>query len=130
MPYYKDINNEIHFLESPDFIDLLPKSCINISSIDADKILIDNKTKKQDILDKQPNASKFIQDIKFNIGGIVEANNLARSYPLYFSAIQTEQWGDVEELTLDAKITKIINPVQYDGIKNAAIANNIPINLI
>ena len=36
MPYYKDIENHIHFLDSVDFEYLLPIGCIAISDLQAD----------------------------------------------------------------------------------------------
>lgn len=38
MPYYKDINNGLHWLDNPAFSYLLPASCVQISAAAADAI--------------------------------------------------------------------------------------------
>lgn len=38
MPHYKDYNNQLHFIESGEFINLLPAGCVEISDQEADAI--------------------------------------------------------------------------------------------
>lgn len=48
MPYYKDPSNGVHFLDSEDYIDLLPKDCSEISDDEA-KALLQSATKEDPI---------------------------------------------------------------------------------
>lgn len=38
MPNYKDYNNQLHFIESGEYINLLPAGCIEITDAEADAI--------------------------------------------------------------------------------------------
>ena len=76
-----------------------------------------------------PKVDGFVQAIKTGLGGIVATNSLAIQYPLFFAAISSAVWPDVQELILDAQSKSVITPTQYAAIKSAAVANNIPITL-
>lgn len=36
MPYYKDLSNKLHFLDSADFEHLIPEGCIEITEAEVD----------------------------------------------------------------------------------------------
>ena len=42
MPHYKDTNNQLHFLDDPQFINLLPAGCVEITDVEAEQIGIAN----------------------------------------------------------------------------------------
>ena len=42
MPHYKDYNNQVHFIESGEFINLLPAGCVEITDEEADAIRVAN----------------------------------------------------------------------------------------
>ena len=44
MPYYKDTNNNLHFLESVEFEYLLPTDCVAITDEDAQAIQAEKQT--------------------------------------------------------------------------------------
>lgn len=73
-----------------------------------------------------PDANSFVQSVKSAVGGIVSANSLAVAYPLFFTAVQSQQWADVQALVVDAKAKSVITTTQYDVIKSAAVTANIP----
>ena len=76
-----------------------------------------------------PNGPAFAQAVKTALGGILGANTLAVSYPLFFAAVQTGVWADVQAIILDANTKATINAAQYAAIKTAAGLSNIPITL-
>ena len=76
-----------------------------------------------------PSGAGFEQAIKTGVGGIVAANALARAYPLFFAAVQSGQWADVQALILDAQTTGAITPTQYAEFQAAATSFNIPVTL-
>lgn len=140
MKFYSKIthgfyDNEIH--------ENLPKDAISIADELYDSLLIGQSMGKKitsddseqpiltdpSITPPRPNLTKFIQDIKIGVGGIINANGLATAYPLFFSAIQLAEWFDVELLITDAFDNAIINTEQFNAIKSAAVENNIPIYL-
>ena len=63
------------------------------------------------------------------MGGILAANALMVAYPAFFPAIQTQMWGDVQALAVDAKTKAVITTAQYNAIKAAAAQFNIPVTL-
>ena len=140
MPYYKDINNGLHFLESAtqelddgviiDNTTLLPSGCILITDAEAQAIITANEAAQAAILAALPNSAGFTQAIKSELGGIVDVNALAVAYPLFFDAIATQQWSDVKALVLDAQSKNVINTNQYAAIKSAALSFNIPLELV
>ncbi|MFZ2405544.1 MAG: hypothetical protein WAW41_10435 [Methylobacter sp.] len=69
----------------------------------------------------------FVQALKVTLGGIVQANALAVSYPLFFAAVQSGDWVGVQELIVDAKTKSLISTDQFAAIKAAALECNIPI---
>ena len=75
-----------------------------------------------------PNAQGFMQALKSYLG-IIAANTLAVSYPLYFATIQEQDWDSLQVLTNDAKTKNIITQEQYVEIYNLANQFSIPINL-
>ena len=42
MPYYKDTNNQLHFLDDTEFEHLLPEGCVRITDQEAEAIRIAN----------------------------------------------------------------------------------------
>jgi len=74
-------------------------------------------------------ANGFAQSVKLALGGIIGANALAVSYPLFNQAVQEQNWSDVQELIIDAKTKSVLSTSQYIAIKTAAANNNIPITL-
>lgn len=71
----------------------------------------------------------FTQACKTAAGGIVAANTLAKAYPLFFAAIEQQQWADVQTLIIDAHGDATLNDVDYAAFKAAAVTYNIPITL-
>lgn len=122
MPFYKDTDNKIHFLDSSDFVHLLPTGYFEITDTEAHSII-------QSTQPKQINVSQFMIDIKSALGGIIGYNNLVMSYPLLSIAIQSGDWFDVQLLLIDAKTKLTITTQQYSEIFLSAIVNNIPIIL-
>ena len=55
MPFYKDTDNKIHFLDSSDFVHLLPTGYIEITDTEAHSII-------QSMQSKQINVSQFMID--------------------------------------------------------------------
>lgn len=105
---------------------LIPKDFILLTQDQANAIV----QVSADALDALlPRIDGFIQSIKSGLGGIVAANSLAIRYPLFFAAVSSAQWPDVQALILDAQSKSVINPTQYAAIKSAAAANNIPVSL-
>ena len=42
MPYFKDSNNQLHFLDDTQYEHLLPIDCVEITNEEAEKIRIEN----------------------------------------------------------------------------------------
>lgn len=62
--------------------------------------------------------------------GALEANTLAKQYPLFFPFIETAKWENVLLLIQDAKEnTAVITLDQYNIIKNGVETFHIPITL-
>ena len=55
MPFYKDTDNKIHFLDSSDFVHLLPTGYFEITDTEAHSII-------QSMQSKQINVSQFMID--------------------------------------------------------------------
>ena len=56
MPHFKDINNNLHFIEDVSFVYLLPSGSIEITDEEADQIRLSNQT----IQKKQYTALEFL----------------------------------------------------------------------
>lgn len=54
MPYFKDTNNEIYFLDDSSFLNLLPSNCIKITDEEAE--LLKNPPKTQEEIQAEVNA--------------------------------------------------------------------------
>ena len=67
--------------------------------------------------------------MKAALGGIIGANAIAVAYPLFFTALDTKQWNDVDALLEDAKSKSLLTDEQYAGIQVLATEFNIPITL-
>jgi len=140
MPYYKDTNNNLHFLESAtqerndgviiDNTTILPSGCIEITDTEAQALITANEAAQIAALASLPNPVGFTQAIKSELGGIVAVNTLVVAYPLFFDAVATQQWADVKALIIDAKAKNVVSTIQYAAIKAAATAFNIPITLL
>jgi len=140
MPYYKDINNGMRFLDSAtqelddgvifDNTTLLPSGCILITDAEAKAIIAENEKAQAAIIAALPNSAGFAQAIKSDLGGILAVNAISAAYPLFFDAIATQQWSDVKALVLDAQSKNVINTTQYAAIKSAALSFNIPLELV
>jgi len=80
-------------------------------------------------LSHPPDRIGFSNAIKSALGGIVQANTLAASYPLLSPAIDGAVWSDAQALIIDAKANAVITTTQYSAIKTAASTFNIPVEL-
>jgi hypothetical protein len=76
-----------------------------------------------------PDANGFIQAIKTALGGIMASNTLAIAYPLFFSAVQSGAWLDVQALIIDAHTKTLLTDTQYSAFKAAAVTYNVPVTL-
>ena len=76
-----------------------------------------------------PQGDAFTQAIKTGLGGIVAANAIAKNEPLLEAALREQNWPDVTALVKDALANAVITQAQYDAIKAAAAAYNIPVTL-
>jgi hypothetical protein len=127
--YYQAPDHSLHFLSTNDLAAggyrLLPAGVVPITTAQAAAIQATNNPPAN----PTPNAAGFVSDVKAALGGIIPSNTLAGQYPLFFPAIQSSDWADVQALILDAQIRGIIGSTQYAAIKAAAISNNIPIAL-
>jgi len=125
--HYKDTNNVVHYLSDEDISNggeaLLPSGSVEITDEEAATlaaILPPSTT---------PNITAFIQDIKAAIGGIVNSNNLAKEYPIFFSTIELGEFVDAAALIEDAVTKGLLDPEALIKIKTSATNNNIPITL-
>jgi hypothetical protein len=82
-----------------------------------------------DPLPPKADVRGFINALKAGQGGIVNANKLARAYPLFYSALENGAFDDVQALIIDAHTTAVLTDAQYASFKQAAAANYIPITL-
>lgn len=57
MPYFKDIQNKVHFLDSEDFIHLLPKGSVEIQEEEAIAISAPPPT-KEEVAQAEESAAK------------------------------------------------------------------------
>ena len=125
--YYKDSNNIIHCLTADDLLtDMGKQLAANpnwqvITEAQANSIINPPSA-------PLPNPLGFATTLKTN-WGIVECNNLAASYPLFFAAITDNDWPSVQALAIDAQSKNVLSTAQYAAIKDAALANNIPVTL-
>ena len=76
-----------------------------------------------------PDAAGFQTALKEALGGIVAANELATKYPLFQAALDTENFGDVQALIVDAHATGAIDTQQYAAIKQLAAQHSVPVTL-
>jgi hypothetical protein len=123
--YYKDTDNKLHFLDSAEFEYLLPLDSILITNEEAATIQAEYLASLPGI----PDVQGFTQALKTALGGIIGANAIAVAYPLFFTALQTSEWDDVQALLIDAKTKTLLTTDQYAEIKTLAETYNIPINL-
>ena len=110
MAYYKDTNNQLHFLDSTEFEYLLPIDCVVITDEEADDI---KQLELAKLSASTINTNQFLLDIKSVVGGIVAYNTLIASYPLLDQSIKGEEWLDVQYLLDDAKTKDIITPINF-----------------
>jgi hypothetical protein len=75
----------------------------------------------------RPDVGGFIDALKTAMGGIVGANALAKAYPLFYPALQTGNWADVQALLADAHATGALTEAQYAAFKTLAATHNIPV---
>ena len=133
MPYYQDIDNQLHFLSDADIVDgglrLLPTGCTAITDADAETIQATQQAVATAAAALLPNPAGFTKAIKTGVGGIIEANALSVAYPLFFSTLQPLDWEDLQALILDAQSKYVITATQYAAIKAAATSFNIPVTL-
>jgi len=108
---------------------VLPAGCVEITDAEAESIQAAQAAAQAAAQTALPNPTGFAQAVKTGLGGIVAANSIAVAYPLFFAAISSGEWADVQALILDAQSKAVINSTQYANIKAAATANNIPITL-
>jgi hypothetical protein len=76
-----------------------------------------------------PNVQGFKDELKLAMGGAVAANLLARTYPLFYAALQEGVWPDVQALILDAKATGVLSAAQYGAFQALAAKHAIPVVL-
>jgi hypothetical protein len=76
-----------------------------------------------------PNVQGFKDDLKAAMGGAVAANLLARTYPLFYAALQEGVWADVQALILDAKATAVLSAAQYAAFQALAAKHALPVVL-
>jgi hypothetical protein len=127
MKHFKNpITNEVFGYESDGSQDhLIDHDFIPLSATEEDTIR--NAAMNYNLT--RPDVNGFIQNLKTSLGGIVTANNFATAYPLFLVAVQNHEWGDVQELVVDAKLNSVITIEQYNLIKTAAATFNIPVVL-
>lgn len=128
--YYQAPDNSLHFLSTQDIANggekLLPSGSTPINATQVSTIQSSIAAAAQAAL---PNPTGFIEAVKVSLGGIVGANSLSVSYPLFFTTIQSGVWADAQALIVDALAKSVITSVQYASIKAAALQYNIPISL-
>jgi hypothetical protein len=76
-----------------------------------------------------PDVSGFVTDLKVAMGGIVSANALAKTYPLFWPALQMGHFADAQALIIDAHATLVLSDVQYGSFKQLAAKYHLPIVL-
>lgn len=59
----------------------------------------------------------------------VALSNLLAQMPLFLWSLRDETWSAVESLVLQAYASTLITVTQYDAIRAAAQATNVPITL-
>ena len=106
-----------------------PQGMARITDALAAAIQAQQAAAQQDARAARPNPAAFGQAIKAGLGGIQGANALSVAYPLFFGAIQSYAWDDVQAMLADAKAKAFITSAQYAEIKAAAAQCNIPIAL-
>jgi hypothetical protein len=101
--------------------------------VDGEQVPMTDEDQAQQEIDAaippSPDAEGFAQAVKAGVGGIVAANALATSYPLFFAAVQAQQWADVQALILDAQAKGVLNSGQYAAFKAAAEQFHVPVTL-
>jgi hypothetical protein len=76
-----------------------------------------------------PNVEAFVEELKSAIGGIVASNALAKSYPLFYPALQVRNFADVQALIIDAHATRVLSDPQYAVFQQLAVKHRIPVTL-
>ena len=131
--YYQAPDNSLHFLSTQDIANggekLLPSGSTPINATRVSTIQSSIAAAAAAAQAALPNPTGFIEAVKVSLGGIVGANSLSVSYPLFFTTIQSGVWADAQALIVDALAKSVITSVQYASIKAAALQYNIPISL-
>ena len=88
MAHYKDLNNEIHFLDNTDYEYLLPQGCVQITDEEANNIRLTKITPEE----KVKQLSDAIQLLLDTTAQSFRYDNImsARSYTGYTNPFQTE----------------------------------------
>lgn len=129
MPYYKNAQEKLFWLDDEKFYDSLPKGCEPITDDDAKALLAAKQKAAEDAMANAPKPDAFIDKLKAAMGGIIASNTLARAYPLFYPAVQQQIWPDVEALIIDAHSTAVLSDDQYAAFKQLALDSHLPITL-
>jgi hypothetical protein len=130
--YFQDSAGKLYYLDHADvsaWKAKLPADAVAITDAQAASVQAAQAAAAAAAQAALPNPTKFAQDVKTAMGGIVAGNALMKLYPAFFPAISTATYPDVQALILDAQITGALTAAEYSAIKSAAIADNIPITL-
>ena len=130
MPYYKDQDGGLHFIDSTDFEHLLPLGSQSITDEEVNTILVDRAAAAAAIAATIPNGQAFLLAIRSIIGNALAVNALLKIYPEFFLAIELARWEDTTLLIQDALTNSVITSLQYTQLKTAAATYNIPLTLI
>lgn len=77
----------------------------------------------------KPDVEGFINGLKAAMGGAVAANALMRQYPMFYAALSTGTWVDVQALIIDAHATGTLTDAAYAAFKSISAQHNIPVAL-
>ena len=131
--YYQDASSNLYFLSTQDIanggVRLLPVNSVPISDAQATAIQAAQAASAAAAALLLPNPTSFTAAVKSAVGGILGANTLMVAYPAFFPAIQSNDWQGVQDLIIEAQSKSVITPAQYQAIKAAAQATNIPLSL-
>lgn len=76
MPFFKDLENKVHFLESVDFIGLLPSGSVEITEQEAEEITAPPDPSIDDLIEEVRSALQAAIDIKAKSLGFSGGNAL------------------------------------------------------
>lgn len=130
MPYYKDQDEGLHFIDSIDFEHLLPLGSQSITDEEVNTILDSRAATAAAILAATTNGQAFLLAVRSIIGDALAANAILKIYPEFFLAIDLARWEDTTLLVQDALTNSVITSLQYTQLKAAAVTYNIPLSLI